>query len=120
MAAEARLDQVIDPAAGSFYIDQLTHALASKAWALFSQIESEGGITAATARLPAWADAAVSARQQGINHGDEMLLGVTRHPRRDEVIAPVIGKRGGDTPPVSAMGRTLRRPCWPPSARALS
>ena len=102
MAAEARLDQVIDPAAGSFYIDQLTHALASKAWQLFCQIESEGGITAATALISAWADEAAAARQQAIDHGDEMLLGVTRHPRRDEVIAPVIGSRGGARRPSAA------------------
>ena len=44
MAAEARLDQVIDPAAGSFYIDQLTHALASKHGRCFPRSKAKAGL----------------------------------------------------------------------------
>ncbi|MBK9488574.1 MAG: hypothetical protein IPO07_07135 [Haliscomenobacter sp.] len=34
---ESHLDKVIDPAAGSYYIEKLTEELAHKAWAIFQQ-----------------------------------------------------------------------------------
>ena len=101
MAAEARLDQVIDPASGSFHIDRLTHDLATLAWQHFQVIEKTGGITASQEMISVWAQEAISARQQAVNHGDEMLLGVTRHPRRDETLLPVIDGRGGEVRPAA-------------------
>lgn len=41
---ESHLDQVIDPAGGSYYIESLTEELAVKAWDLFKEIEDNGGI----------------------------------------------------------------------------
>ncbi len=40
---ESHLDHVVDPAAGSYYIEQLTDKLAEKAWKQFQQIEQLGG-----------------------------------------------------------------------------
>lgn len=40
---ESHLDRVADPAAGSYYIETLTQALAASAWAQFQDIEREGG-----------------------------------------------------------------------------
>ena len=40
---EAFADAVSDPAAGSYYIENLTDTIAEEAWALFQEIESEGG-----------------------------------------------------------------------------
>ncbi len=42
---EAKLDKVVDPSAGSFYIEDLTNTLVEKAWALFQNIEAKGGYT---------------------------------------------------------------------------
>jgi methylmalonyl-CoA mutase len=44
---EAYLDKTIDPAAGSYYIENLTQQLVSSAWALFIDIEKMGGFIAA-------------------------------------------------------------------------
>ena len=41
---ESHLDQVIDAAGGSYYIESLTEEIAKKAWGLFQKIEEEGGI----------------------------------------------------------------------------
>ncbi|NUQ81869.1 MAG: acyl-CoA mutase large subunit family protein [Bacteroidetes bacterium] len=41
---EAHLDQVIDPAGGSFYVETLTAELAQAAWNLFRDIERKGGM----------------------------------------------------------------------------
>src|SRR5699024_10782713 len=40
---EAFLGHIIDPAKGSYYLDTLTKEMASKAWALFQDIEAQGG-----------------------------------------------------------------------------
>ena len=40
---EAYLDKVIDPAAGSYYIEKLTATLIEGAWELFLQVEEKGG-----------------------------------------------------------------------------
>ena len=47
MAGECALTKVDDPAAGSFYVEDMTAALAQKAWALFQQVETQGGLLAA-------------------------------------------------------------------------
>lgn len=41
---ESHLDQVIDPAAGSFFVETLTAQLAESAWKLFQQIDESGGM----------------------------------------------------------------------------
>ncbi|MCB9186336.1 MAG: hypothetical protein H6601_06265 [Flavobacteriales bacterium] len=43
MKEEARLDRVIDPAAGSYYLEHLTDILGKKAWGFFLEIEERGG-----------------------------------------------------------------------------
>lgn len=44
---ESHFDKVVDPSAGSYYIEELTHSLADVAWKLFLKIEDEGGFLAA-------------------------------------------------------------------------
>ncbi len=43
---ETRLGRVSDPAAGSWYVEHLTDALARAAWELFREVEHRGGMTA--------------------------------------------------------------------------
>jgi methylmalonyl-CoA mutase len=40
---EAYLDKVVDPAAGSYYIETLTASMVEEAWKLFLEIEAQGG-----------------------------------------------------------------------------
>jgi len=44
---ECNLTPVIDPAGGSYYVEVLTAELANRAWALFQEIEKQGGMEAA-------------------------------------------------------------------------
>ena len=44
---EAHLNRVIDPAGGSWFLDQLTEDLAGKAWEIFQEIERRGGMLSA-------------------------------------------------------------------------
>jgi methylmalonyl-CoA mutase len=41
---EVYLDKVVDPAAGSYYIENLTHLIADAAWKIFLEIEEKGGM----------------------------------------------------------------------------
>lgn len=41
---ESSLDKVVDPSAGSYYIESLTSALAEAAWQLFLEVEEKGGM----------------------------------------------------------------------------
>jgi methylmalonyl-CoA mutase len=40
---ESYLDQVADPAAGSYYVEKLTDSIASEAWKLFLEVDAKGG-----------------------------------------------------------------------------
>lgn len=44
---EAHLKKTVDPAGGSWYIETLTNELAEKAWELFLEIDSKGGLISA-------------------------------------------------------------------------
>jgi methylmalonyl-CoA mutase len=44
---EAHLNKVVDPAAGSYYVENLTDSVARAAWEVFQQIEAKGGMVAA-------------------------------------------------------------------------
>ncbi len=41
---ECRLDRLMDPAGGSYFIEKLTHRVSQKAWEVFQQIEAGGGM----------------------------------------------------------------------------
>lgn len=73
---ECHLNEVIDPAGGSWYVEALTAELAGRAWTLFQEVEKLGGMgTALQAGFPQKAVAATAA---------EKIKGVTR--RRDSVV----------------------------------
>ena len=44
---ESNLGRVVDPAGGSWYVENLTEDMAKKAWEIFQEIESRGGMLAA-------------------------------------------------------------------------
>lgn len=57
---ESYLDQVKDPAGGSYYLEQATDGLAQSAWELFQDIEGKGGLLAVAeaGQLQGWIAAA--------------------------------------------------------------
>ena len=40
---ESHFDKVVDPSAGSYYIEELTQSVAQASWELFKKVEEEGG-----------------------------------------------------------------------------
>ncbi|NTU68993.1 MAG: methylmalonyl-CoA mutase [Chlorobiaceae bacterium] len=78
---ESGLDRVIDPAAGSFYVDTMTGSLCCEAWKIFQGIEASGGLKSAEAdgRIAAMVAPAAEARQKDIRGRKRSLIGINRY-----------------------------------------
>jgi len=83
---ESHLGFVEDPAAGSYYLETLTHQLAEAAWAFFQDIEAAGGLRPALRDgLIQDAVTAHAGRQaQGVNERKHILVGATHYPDMEE------------------------------------
>jgi methylmalonyl-CoA mutase len=83
---ESNLDKVIDPAAGSYYIDNLTASLVDAAWKLFLQVEEKGGMLAAIKEGFVQDEIAASAKKKkdDIANRRTIVLGTNQHPNLNE------------------------------------
>ena len=86
MREEAYLSKVQDPAAGSYYIEQLTNDLAREAWELFQKVEERGGI--AKAIEDNVVQSAIRESQQkknlAIAKRGRIFVGTNQYPNPDE------------------------------------
>ena len=82
---ETGITNVIDPLAGSYYVESLTHELAEKAWALIEEVEAMGGMTKAVATgMPKLRiEETAATRQARIDRGTEVVVGVNKY-RKDK------------------------------------
>ena len=78
---ETGICRVIDPWAGSYYVESLTDALVKRAWGHIQEVESHGGMTKAIeAGLPKLRIEEASARRQArIDGGRETIVGLTKY-----------------------------------------
>ncbi|MBP1884242.1 methylmalonyl-CoA mutase [Sinorhizobium mexicanum] len=83
---ETGVTKVVDPLAGSYYVEALTRDLAEKAWALMEEVEALGGMTKAVASgLPKrLIEEAAIRRQAAVDKGDEVIVGVNKYRRENE------------------------------------
>jgi methylmalonyl-CoA mutase len=81
---ETGITHVVDPLAGSYYVESLTAELADKAWALISEVEELGGMTKAVASgMPKLRiEESAAKRQAMIDRGEEVIVGVNKY-RKD-------------------------------------
>src|ERR1700683_5099814 len=86
---ESGTTRTIDPWGGSFYVERLTHDLATKAWAHIREVEEMGGMTRAIeASLPKLRIEEAAARTQArIDSGAQVVVGVNKYRPSDE--API-------------------------------
>jgi methylmalonyl-CoA mutase len=79
---ETGMTRVIDPWAGSWHVERLTHDLVERAWAHLREIEELGGMAAAIETgLPKLRIEEAAARTQArIDSGQQVILGVNRNP----------------------------------------
>lgn len=87
---ESHVARVIDPAGGSWFVESLTEALATAAWAFFQELEGAGGAVAALdSGLVAERTAQVRAqRERGVATRKVPITGVSEFPDLDEKPVP--------------------------------
>ena len=78
---ETGVTNVVDPLAGSYYIESLTNELAEKAWALIEEMKSLGGMTQAVATgLPKrLIEEAAIRKQASVDRGETVIVGVNKY-----------------------------------------
>jgi methylmalonyl-CoA mutase len=83
---ETGVTKVVDPLAGSYYVESLTKELAEKAWALIEEVEAMGGMTKAVADgLPKrQIEEAATRRQARVDRGEEIIVGVNKYRLENE------------------------------------
>jgi methylmalonyl-CoA mutase len=85
---EAYLERVSDPAAGSYYIENLTDSIAEKAWDLFRETEDKGGFRKAFET--GWVQAQVlesrKKKTDRVTSGKGRILGTNSFPNFNEMI----------------------------------
>jgi methylmalonyl-CoA mutase len=81
---ESHLGQVLDPAGGSWFVEDLTAQLAEQAWTHFQQIESRGGFVAAQDFLAAEIAEVAGRRSDDIAHRRTAITGVNEFPNLAE------------------------------------
>lgn len=83
---ESHFDKVVDPAAGSYFIENLTVSIADQAWKLFLKVEEEGGFYKAVkeGRVQEDINASNKARHESVSKRKEILLGTNQYPNFTE------------------------------------
>jgi methylmalonyl-CoA mutase len=96
---ESHLNRVIDPAGGSWYIEQLTDSVARKAWHIFQEVERQGGMASAlSARYPQAQVAQVAGkRARNIAQRRDIFVGTNMYPNLYE--KPLNPPQYSSTPP---------------------
>ena len=78
---ETQITRTVDPWAGSYYVENLTHEIANKAWMLIREVEELGGMTKAIeAGIPKLRIEEAAARKQArIDSGQDIIVGVNKY-----------------------------------------
>ncbi|MGA9796157.1 MAG: methylmalonyl-CoA mutase [Rhizomicrobium sp.] len=77
---ESQVTRVIDPLGGSYYVEALTHSLATHARAIIDEVEAMGGMTKAVeAGIPKLKiEEAAARRQARVDKGEDVIVGVNK------------------------------------------
>ncbi|MFP4846444.1 methylmalonyl-CoA mutase [Winogradskyella sp. PE311] len=83
---ETHITKTVDPWAGSYYVEKLTHDIAHKAWQLIEEVEELGGMTKAIeAGIPKLRIEEAAARKQArIDSGQDVIVGVNKYQLDEE------------------------------------
>ena len=84
---ESHFDQVVDPAGGSYYIENLTNSIAEEAWKLFLEVEEKGGYEEALKAgfIVERVKASAAAKDKAVATRRQILLGANQYPNFTEV-----------------------------------
>ncbi len=81
LAEETGVTHVVDPLGGSYYVEALTHSLATEAWKLMEEVDTLGGMTRAVeSGMPKLRiEEAAARRQARVDRGDDVIVGVNKY-----------------------------------------
>ncbi len=84
---ESHFDQVVDPAGGSYYIENLTSSIIEQAWKLFLEVEEKGGYCEAfkAGFIASRVKASAATKDKNIATRRQILLGANQFPNFTEV-----------------------------------
>jgi methylmalonyl-CoA mutase len=85
---ESHVGRVLDPGGGSWFLEDLTRALAAEAWKHFRDIESRGGFTEATDYVADRIAEVGEKRRDDIAHRRTAITGVNEYPNLAEAPLP--------------------------------
>ncbi len=85
---ESYFDEVVDPAAGSYYIENLTNSIAEYAWKLFQHVEKNGGMIALVENGEVKAEILQSCNKRNMDIATRkyILLGTNQYPNTNEMM----------------------------------
>jgi methylmalonyl-CoA mutase len=83
---ESHLDEVVDPAAGSYYIESITKEIADVAWKIFEEIEEKGGYNACKDSISDDIDKVSEGKLKDVSSRKKPILGVNIFPNINEEI----------------------------------
>ena len=83
---ETGVTNVVDPLAGSYYVEKLTADLADEAWKLISEVDAMGGMTKAVASgMPKLRiEETAATRQANIDRATQVIVGVNKYRLEEE------------------------------------
>jgi methylmalonyl-CoA mutase len=89
---EAYFDKVVDPAAGSYYIENLTNLISENAWKLFLEIEDKGGFLSSlkSGFIQTKLKESAASRKQDLATRKIVLLGTNQYPNTQEKISDTV------------------------------
>lgn len=91
---ESHLDKVVDPAGGSYYIENLTASIAAQAWKVFNEVEEAGGFAAMVRRgeIQCKVNESGVKRHLDVARRKESLLGTNQFPNFNEMALDKLGE----------------------------
>lgn len=109
---ESYFDKVIDPSAGSYYIENLTESIANEAWKLFLEVEEKGGYLEAfkAGFIQDSIEETANTRNMKIATRREILVGTNQYPNFDEQISDDLNKEIVDEEIKTVEGEQFGRP----------
>jgi methylmalonyl-CoA mutase len=85
---ESYFDKIVDPAAGSYYIETITDKLVDSAWTIFNTVESQGGFVESFKKgfIQSEIEALSSEKDKRIASRREILVGINEYPNTKEKV----------------------------------
>ena len=103
---ETEITRVVDPLAGSYYVESLTNSLVIEARRLIGEVEQMGGMTRAVeSGMPKMRiEEASVLRQARIDRGEEIIVGVNKYPLAEDPVVDIL-----DIDNTAVLGAQIRR-----------